>query len=455
MSTHTKSLIIVADIILYILLLNFLPFSPMENKGLALLVLVGILWLTEAVHVTITAILVPVLAACTGLLDTKTALNGFSDSNIFLFFGGFALAAAMHHQKLDVLIAQKILHFAKGSFTLSVFYLFTVTAFLSMWMSNTATTAMMLPLALGMLSNIDAKSNRNIFVFVLLGVAYSASIGGIGTLVGSPPNAIVASNLGLNFADWFGYGFPIMLIFMPTMILCLFFVFRPNLKIKVNTVEAEEIPLNTQRKVTLGIFVFTALMWIFSSQINPIVSDLFGLEKNIGSFDSIIAILAAILVVVSQVISWKKVQESTDWGVLMLFGGGLTLSLVLSKSGASKVLSDGIVFMVEGGHFFVIGLLVSFFIVFLTEFTSNTASAALLVPLFISIAEAIGAPPVGLALIIGVGASCAFMLPVATPPNAIVFGSGHIKQSEMVKVGLVLNVFCAVILAVYAYIFWL
>ena len=180
-----------------------------------------------------------------------------------------------------------------------------------------------------------------------------------------------------------------------------------------------------------------------------------GLAESIGAFDSVIAIAAAIIVVVLKFISWKEVQDNTDWGVLMLFGGGITLSAVLKDSGASKIMADGIVFMVEGSHYFVLGLLVAFFIVFLTEFTSNTASAALLVPLFISIAESIGAPPLGLALIIGLGASCAFMLPVATPPNAIVFGTGYIKQQEMVRVGLVLNVICSFVIATGAYFFFL
>ncbi|SPT69838.1 Na(+)/dicarboxylate symporter [Anaerobiospirillum thomasii] len=454
MSSMTKSYIVIADIILFVLLLSFLPFSDTENKGLAMLVFVAVLWLSEAVHVTITAITIPVLAAILGLVPTAKALNGFSDSNIYLFFGGFALAAAMHVQKLDKLIAQRIMAMARGSFFMSVILLFTITAFLSMWMSNTATAAMMLPLAIGMLANVDAKENRNVFVFVLLGIAFSASIGGMGTLVGSPPNAIVASNIGMTFADWFVIGFPFMVVLMPVMILTLYFVFKPNLKIEVNFQE-ENIELTPKRITTLAVFVIVALCWIFSAKINPALSGMLGLAESIGAFDSVIAIAAAIIVVVLKLISWKEVQDNTDWGVLMLFGGGITLSAVLKDSGASKIMADGIVFMVEGSHYFVLGLLVAFFIVFLTEFTSNTASAALLVPLFISIAESIGAPPLGLALIIGLGASCAFMLPVATPPNAIVFGTGYIKQQEMVRVGLVLNVICSFVIATGAYFFFL
>lgn len=454
MSPKAKSLIVVGDIVLFFLLLNFLPFEPLENKGLSLLLFVGILWLTEAVHVTITAISIPILAAMMGLVTTNKALNGFSDPNIYLFFGGFALAAAMHYQKIDRIIAQRILAMARGNFLMSVVFLFTVTAFLSMWMSNTATAAMMLPLALGILSKVDPQENKSVFTFVMLGIAYSASIGGMGTLVGSPPNAIVASNMDMTFADWFVIGFPFMLVLMPVMLVCLYFVFRPNLKIEVEFKD-DKVEFNGQRYLTLAVFVIVALCWIFSAQINPFLSGLFGLAEKIASFDSVIAIAAAIVVVVLKLISWKDVQENTDWGVLMLFGGGITLSAVLKDSGASKIMADGIVFLVQGQHYFVIGLLVSFFIVFLTEFTSNTASAALLVPLFITIAESIGAPPLGLSLIIGLGASCAFMLPVATPPNAIVFGTGYVKQQDMVRVGLVLNIVCSIVIAVGAYFFFL
>ena len=454
MSTLTKSYIVIADIILFVLLLNYLPFTPVENKGLALLIFVAILWLTEAVHVTITAIAIPVLAAVLGLVPTAKSLAGFADPNIYLFFGGFALAAAMHIQKLDRIIAQRIMALARGNFTLSVLFLFSVTAFLSMWMSNTATAAMMLPLAIGMLSNIKYEDNRNIYVFVLLGIAFSASIGGMGTLVGSPPNAIVASNMNLTFADWFVIGFPFMIVLMPIMLLTLYGVFRPNLKIKVDFHD-EKIEFTGKRVTTLVVFVLVAFSWIFSAQINPIISGVLGLTHKIASFDSIIAITAAIVVVVLKLISWKEVQANTDWGVLMLFGGGITLSAVLKDSGASQIMADGIVFLIQDAHYFILGLLVSFFIVFLTEFTSNTASAALLVPLFISIAESIGAPPLGLALIIGIGASCAFMLPVATPPNAIVFGTGYIKQQEMIKVGIILNIICSFVIAIGAYFFFL
>ena len=451
---HKNGIIFILDIVLFFVLLNVLPYEPKASAGLALLAFVAVLWLTEALHVTVTALLVPLLAIALDLVSTKQALVAFADPTIFLFFGGFSLATALHIQKLDKMIANKIMALARGNLFIAIIYLFLITAFLSMWMSNTATAAMMLPLAMGILSQLDREKEHNTYVFVLLGIAYSASIGGMGTLVGSPPNAIVASNLHLTFADWLWYGLPIMIILLPLMIGTLYIIFKPKLHINFEQ-SFESIEMNPVRVLTLVIFVVIALTWVFSGQINPLISGLLGLQKNIASFDSVVALLAAIVICSTGIASWKQIQESTDWGVLMLFGGGLTLSAVLKDSGASKILADSIVFMIEGQHFYLIGLLVAAFIIFLTEFTSNTASAALLVPIFISIAQSLGMPEIGLALIIGLGASCAFMLPVATPPNAIVFGSGQVKQSEMVKAGFVLNLVCILVISTMGYLFWL
>lgn len=460
MATHSaketnlrNTIIFIVDVILFFALLKLLPFAPEANKGLALLVFIAVLWLTEALHVTITALLIPILAIGLGLVKSKEALVAFADPTIFLFFGGFALATALHVQQLDKMIANKIMAMSKGKLSVAVFYLFIATAGLSMWMSNTATTAMMLPLAMGILSKLDRKQNHNTYVFVLLGIAYSASIGGMGTLVGSPPNAIVASQLHLTFADWMAYGLPMMFILLPLMVGILYVVFKPKFNVSFDQ-QFEKIALNRDRILTLVIFLAVALGWVFSAKLNPLLSGLLGLNGKIGSFDSILALLAAALLCITRITTWQQIQDGTEWGVLFLFGGGLTLSAVLGQTGASKIMADGIVAIIEGGHFYLIGLVVATFIIFLTEFTSNTASAALLVPIFISIAQALNIDSLGLALIIGLGASCAFMLPVATPPNAIVFGTGAITQREMVKAGFWLNILCVFVIGTVAYVFW-
>ncbi|RKG29740.1 SLC13 family permease [Acinetobacter tianfuensis] len=437
-------------------LYQVLPYDDYANKGLSLLVFIGILWLTEAIHITITALLIPILAVLIGMpmakgdelvpITTKAALANFADPIIFLFFGGFALATALHIQKLDKKIATWIISMSGGHLGISVLAIFIVTAVLSMWISNTATAAMMLPLALGLLSHFDGEKDRKTFVFILLGIAYSASIGGLGTLVGSPPNAIAAKALDYDFADWMKIGLPMMLVVLPAMIACLYFILRPKLNHKVDF-KTEVIPWTKTRIATMILFLTTACAWIFSKQVGDALS--------LSQTDTWIALAAACLVVILGTATWKQISENTDWGVLFLFGGGLTLSAILKDSGSSLVLGQTIANTFGDTSPLVIIFVVATFIIFLTEFTSNTASAALLVPVFAVIADQMGMPKEILVIIIGIGASCAFMLPVATPPNAIVFGTGHIQQSEMMKVGFVLNVLCIFIISLFVYWFFI
>ncbi|MFC2532041.1 MAG: SLC13 family permease [Capnocytophaga ochracea] len=448
-----RSVIIAIALAVGFLLYGLLPYEEPTNKGLALLAFVAILWLTEAIHITVTALLVPVLAILLGLESTKSALQAFANPTIFLFFGGFAIATALSVQKLDKYIAHKVIAIARGNFLLAVFFLFLATALLSMGISNTATAAMIIPLAMGLLKNIDYESNKGTYAFVILGVAYSASIGGMGTLVGSPPNAIVASQLNITFSEWLRYGMPTVLGLMPLMIGTLYVVFRPKLNIKITSTEGVVDKLNGKQYLTILIFLITALCWIFSDLINETFTSFLGIEK-IKDFDAVVAMIAAVFVCFFGVAEWKQIQENTDWGVLMLFGGGLSLSVILTQSGASKALVDSVQFLIADSNYFVIGLMVATFIIFLTEFTSNTASAALLVPIFISVAENLGVNPLGLSLIIGIGASCAFMLPVATPPNAIAYGTGKVSQRDMIKAGFVLNILCIIFISVVAYYFW-
>ncbi|MDX1266085.1 MAG: DASS family sodium-coupled anion symporter [Oceanisphaera sp.] len=437
--------ILSANLLLFLLLLNTLPFDPGVTKGLSLLIFIAVLWLTEALHITITALLVPLLATLLGVLGTQEALGNFSNSIIFLFLGGFALAAAMHSQQLDRLIASRILRLAKGQLGTAVFLLFGTAAFLSMWISNTATTVMMLPLALGLLSCLDGERYRSTYIFVLLGVAYSASIGGIATLVGSPPNAIAAAQVGLSFSEWMALGLPITLLLLPVAILVLYLLFRPRLAERI-VLNEEHISWTGKRKMTLAIFCLTVLLWIFSS---PVSKALGGLS----SFDTIVALLAIALIGITRVAEWKHIEQHTDWGVLLLFGGGLTLSHVLKATGTSEFLAHHLADMLGHASPFVILLVITAFVVFLTELASNTASAALLIPVFVAVAEGLGLTPVMVASVIAVSASCAFMLPVATPPNAIVFGSGYIRQKDMMKAGFVLNLVCISMLAVYFFVF--
>ena len=435
---------LVAALAAYILY-AVLPFEANANKGLAILLFVAILWFTEAVHITVTAIMVPILAAVSGIpeMDTKAALSSFADPIIFIFFGGFALATALHIQKLDRKIALWLISLSGGNMMLAVLLIFAVTAFLSMWISNTATAAMMLPLALGMMDHLDREKKRKTFVFVLLGIAYCASIGGLGTIVGSPPNAIAAKALELDFVGWMKMGLPMMLLILPLMLISLYIILRPNLSERVE-VKEEHIPWTLHRVLAMLIFLCAVVAWILGDKIKTV----FGIANP----DTVVALAAAVAVVVFGVTRWKEIARNTDWGVLLLFGGGIALSTLLQKSGASLALGQQLATAFVLAHPLIVILAVAAFIIFLTEFTSNTASAALLVPIFASIATQMGLPKEVLVFVIGIGASCAFMLPVATPPNAIVFGTGLIKQREMMRVGILLNILCMFLVGFWAYV---
>ncbi|MBY7897575.1 DASS family sodium-coupled anion symporter [Vibrio fluvialis] len=443
---NRNSLIILADVALFFILFNTLPFEPNVVLGISMLAFIAVLWLTEALHVTVTAILVPIMAVLFGVFDTQAALNNFANSIIFLFLGGFALAAAMHRQGLDKVIADKVLIMARGKMSVAVFMLFGVTAGLSMWISNTATAAMMLPLVLGVLSKVDDDRGHSTYVFVLLGIAYSASIGGIATVVGSPPNAIAAAEVGLSFTDWMKFGLPTTIIMLPMAILVLYLVLKPDLSGHFE-LNRQPVLWDKGKVVTLAIFGLTVFLWIFSKPVNVMLG-------GFKSFDTIIALGAIVMVSFARVVHWKDIEKTADWGVLLLFGGGICLSNVLKQTGTSVFLANELSAMIADLGLLFIVLVIAAFVVFLTEFASNTASAALLIPVFASVAEAFGVSPVLLSVLIAVAASCAFMLPVATPPNAIVFATGHIKQSEMMRVGMFLNIACIALLSAIAMFFW-
>lgn len=459
MSSTTKNptrgyMILALDFLLFLALIKLLPFTPMENRGLALLIFIGILWLTEAFNITVTSLMVPILAIGLNVLPTKAAFAPFSEPIIFMFFGGFVLAAVMNIQKLDLWIANHIIRLARGNLKLTVLYLFAATAGLSLFINNTAIAAMMLPLTLGILKKVDLKTNRALYVFVLLGVAFSASIGGIGTLTGSAPNAILASQLKITFSEWLFYGIPVAILLMIGMVFSLLVVLRPNFNVPFE-ISLEGIPLTSKRKITLAVFVIAAFFLVFGSWLEPFIRSVLELSQPIKNFDAVVAMTAVIILCITHTATWSEIQDRTEWGVLMLFGGGLVLGIVLKETGASKILADTIVNYIGVQHWLVMTLVLTAFIVFLTEFTSNTATAALMTPIFISVAEGLGLPPVSLAAIVACSASCAFMLPIATPPNAIVFSTGYIKQSEMVKVGFILNIISTAVIGGLTYFFWI
>ena len=448
---HRNYVIIACDVLLFLAMLKWLPVEPEVARGLAVLTFIGILWLTEALHVTVTSLLVPVLAMFMGILPGEKALSGFADPTIFLFFGGFALAGALHEQKIDAWLAGKILRMARGSLGMALILIFLATAFLSMWMSNTATAAMMLPLVIGLLDRIPAERLKTTAPFAILGVAYSASIGGMGTLVGSPPNAIAAHELGMGFAEWFRIAMPIVLVFGVIVFFLMYLFLRPNLGMHVDMVpeerEGTEGRLNARQVRVLILFVLVAGSWMCSSFLSSALG-------GIPSMDTLIALSAAVLLPLCE--REHYTQHELLEALYVASGIGAVIAYRASISGAAGgCLADQVSSLAMGQSPIIILLIISLFITSLTEFCSNTASAALVAPLMVTVASAMGMSATPLVLLVGIGASCAFMLPVSTPPNALAFATGRFPQMTMVKVGLLINVVLVFVKAFWAWIFWM
>ncbi len=443
---------VVIGLALMLAIALFLPLTPeakalegldprLVRLGLALFVGIAFLWMTEALPLAITALLVPVAAAVMGLAGVKDALASFAAPPIFLFLGGFALASALSAQGIDRWLAGKLAQLGKGKFIPVCLYLFGGTALLSMCVSNTATTAMMIPLALGIISQFrtEGAAPKNTY-FLLLGVAYAASIGGLGTLVGSPPNGIAAKALGVSFSEWLKFGIPAVIVLLPAMVATLHFLLKPSNEGGAIEVKAERFDFTPQRKITLAIFAAAALGWIFGTPLGKLL--------GISDIDTWVALAAIGLLAATRVVSWRQIEEGTDWGVLLLFGGGLALSAVLGSSGASLFMARLLGGAMGEWPLWAIIMGVVAFVIFLSELASNTATAALLVPIFMAMALEFDIDAAKLVLPVTIAASCGFMLPVGTPPNAMVFATGRIPQRSMIRVGFVMDlVFIALITA--------
>ena len=449
-TTMRKLLLVVFALVLFGAIKQHLPLPSLpENTdaqsvrtGLAILTLAAVLWLSEALPLAITALLIPVVAALTGTMNVTQSFAGFAHPLIFLFLGGFGLAAALSRQKIDRWLATSIMKLGRGNFHTTAIALFLVSAILSMWISNTATVALLLPVALGILQNIVSRCGKStaskIAPFLLLGIAYSASIGGIGTLIGTPPNAIAAAQLNISFTEWLAIGIPCVLVLLPTLYILLRLLARPG-NVPRFKVASEPFHFNPKRILTLAIFLLAICGWLFSGQLSSIM----GITH---SFDTLVALSALLILATLRLVRWRDIDRTTDWGVLLLFGGGITLSRVLGSTGASEYLACQIQYLTSGWPIILIVGVVVIFVIFLTELSSNTASTALLVPIFAAVAIDMNIPVTEIVLPLTIAASCAFMLPIATPPNAIVFASGKIQQRQMIRIGLVLNLTFAVLL---------
>ena len=456
--------------LLFIALLLLDPPSGMSKEAylmLAITIWIAIWWISEAIPIAVTSLLPIVLFPLSGILDVSETTAAFGDKYVFLYLGGFILAIAIEKWNLHKRIALNIINLIGTNIYRIILGFMVATAFLSMWISNTATAVMMLPMAMSIVSelkdNPNTIENENIIFgkAVMLGIAYAASIGGIATLIGTPPNLVFAGfvqktyGIEISFWQWIRFGLPISIIMLA---IAWFYLTRVAFKFKqiefpggkqeINRLLAQLGPMKKEEKLVLVVFILTAFCWITRS---------FILQKLVPSMDDTsIAIGAAILLFLLPSSSSKKpliVWEDAikiPWGIILLFGGGMALASGFQTTGLAVWLGNQMS-LLEGISLFLLVLIIVASVNFLTEVTSNLATAAMLMPILAPLALNLNINPFILMVATTVAASCAFMLPVATPPNAVVFGSGYLKISDMIKTGFWLNVISILLLTLMVY----
>lgn len=422
----------------------------------AVAVWMAVWWSTEAVPVPVTALLPIVLFPLLGINGITAAAAPFAHPLIFLFLGGFLIAAGIQRWNLHRRIALNLVLRVGTKPTRLVAGFMVATAFLSMWVSNTATTMLMLPIALSVIAELTTDEGRaNFSRALLLGVAYAASIGGLGTLIGTPPNALLAAfaaetyDIQIGFARWMAVGLPLVLVLGPLTWLLLTRVIYPvpaHLRAGGRALVEDHLrdlgPITTPERRVAVVFAATAALWL----VRPLLEDLPGLT---GLSDTGIALIGGIVLFLlpagpgrGRLLDWSQVA-ALPWGTLILFGGGLSLADAASSSGLAGWIGAALGALADWPALLLVGAVVTV-VVFLTELTSNTATAAAFLPLMGALALATGLAPLDLMAPVAIAASAAFMLPVATPPNAIVFGSGAVAIGDMIRAGLWLNLIAIV-----------
>jgi sodium-dependent dicarboxylate transporter 2/3/5 len=422
--------------------------------------LMAIWWMTEAIPIPATALLPLALFPLLGVLDMATAAAPYANELIFLFMGGFLLAAAMERWGLHKRVALGIMTRVGMSPSRLVLGFMLATGFLSMWISNTATAAMMLPIAIAVGELLRPKDREGPYQFgtaLMLGMAYAASIGGVATLIGTPPNAVFAGAAGellgveIGFVQWMAVGLPVAAVLLPLTWFLLLRLYPPG---ALSGDAAAVIRSETERlgapsrgeKVTAIVFVLTAVAWVLRAEKSFGGVTIPGIETWAPNVeDSTVAMIAASLLFLIPV-DWRKGEFALDWkaakgipwDVLVLFGGGLSLARGMEVSGLA-VWIGGVVSALGAVPPIVVVLVVATLIVFLTEVTSNTATATMAMPVVAGAAVGLGVDPILPMAAAALSASMAFMLPVATPPNAMVFASGYVTIPQMARAGFWLN----------------
>ena len=454
-------------LVLFFILVIINPPTSISHQAwlvAAVAVLMAVWWGTESIPLPVTALLPLALFPLMGIMSFKDAAASYASPSVYLFLGGFILALAIQSSGLHKRMALSVITSFNNSASGIVGILMAISFFISMWVMNTSTTLMLLPICLALslnisesLPNIDKANSRNFEIALFLGIAYASSMGGMSSLIGTAPNLVFAGFMLENFAmeitfiDWMKIALPIGL----TMLVIGFFVltkllypvqFNLNIeaKRKINQSLYKLGPMSIDEKKVLILFGLTAFFWVSRTHLNdyPIFANL---------TDAGIAIIAAIFLFIipsqnkkTDLLVWDETKK-LPWGLLILFGGGLSLAKAINNSGLGQWLGESFILAVNFEPWIIV-LLVVTFIIFLTELTSNTATTSTFLPIVASIGVAASISPLHIAIPLVLASSLAFMLPVATPPNAIVYGSGKLKISDMIKAGFVLNIFGIIII---------
>lgn len=465
-----KFIFLLAGVIVALFFYFVNPFGVDEKASVVLSVAALMItwWITEALPLPVTALLPLILFPLLGIATPEETASPYANPIIFLFMGGFMIGLAIEKWNLHRRIALNIVRITGTSGDRIILGFILSTGLLSMWLSNTATTMMMFPIALSVIhvmkENNSSGGNMNNFSLVLmLVIAYASNLGGIATIIGTPPNVAFAGyireryNYNIGFSNW-------MMIAMPLSLLLQFILYAVMTKVlfpnRIRSSEAtrqfirNEIsklgPLSPEEKRVLIIFSATAFLWIFKDLINEI-----GLIKL---DDSIIAMIGALGLFIcpasrnnpvsKSILQWEDTQKMA-WGILVLFGGGISLASALERAGLIGQLGQ---WMAQfAGNGFVLVLLIAFISLFLGELMSNIAQVIVFAPVVCSLADALGISPLAVGVPMTLAASCAGMFPMATPPNAIVFSSGHIPLPKMIKAGFVMNIIAVILITVFCW----
>ena len=448
------------------ILLQFLTLDGLSSQAITVIALAAWMvcwWITEAVSISVTALLPLVVFPLFDIMSMNEVGANYGSSIVFLFFGGFVLALALEKVNLHKRIALTIIHKTGTTPNRVILGFMIATAFMSMWISNTASTVVMLPIALSVIQllvqsdGVFTKEERHFSLSVMLGIAFSANAGGIATVIGTPPNSVLIGlleneyNMEISFLKWMIIGLP----FSVTMIGIIYFVLTrwmfPNKGIEFassNALIAQKLsdlgPTSPQEKHVLRIFAITVFLWVFRTLINSFFPSL-GLSDTMISVGCAIALFS----IPHQfkkgvfILKWKDTSRLA-WGILILFGGGLALAKGMSTTGIVSLITDGIA-NANLNVLFTVSLLI-LLMLFMTELMSNVALVAVLAPVVAGIAIGLEIPLLYLLIPVTMASSCAFMLPMATPPNAIVFASGYVRVAQMARVGIFINLIAVALL---------